>query len=72
MSHAPTVTVRLDGQPCVLPAGLDLAGLVARLGHAPGAVGTAVNGLFVPRAQRADRVLQAGDEVLLFQAIVGG
>jgi sulfur carrier protein len=35
-------------------------------------VGTAVNGSFVARAQRDGRVLQAGDEVLLFQPIVGG
>ncbi len=66
------ITVRLDGQPHALPAGTTLAALVASLGQAPQAVGTAVNGLFVPRAQREACVLQADDAVLLFQPIVGG
>ena len=66
------IEVQLDGRPQVLPAGSTLAALVASLGHAPEAVGTAVNGLFVARGQRQACLLQAGDAVLLFQAIVGG
>jgi sulfur carrier protein len=49
-----------------------LAELVAGLGHTPEQVGTAVNGVFVPRPSRATHVLQPGDAVLLFQPIVGG
>lgn len=67
-----TITVQLDGRPVPLAAGTTLAGLVEQLGHAPQAVSTAVNGLFVARGQRADCLLQPDDAVLLFQPIVGG
>jgi sulfur carrier protein len=66
------ITLQLDGQPRQLPAGTTLAALLEQLGHAPEAVGTAVNGDFVPRGARAARVLGEGDAVLLFQPIVGG
>lgn len=70
--ETPSITILLDGQLHTLPAGSTLAALVAALGHAPEGVGTAVNGGFVPRAQRASHVLAEGDQVLLFQPIVGG
>ncbi|MFT4195579.1 sulfur carrier protein ThiS [Ottowia sp.] len=66
------ITLQLDGQPHRVPAGTTLAQLVEQLGHAPEAVGTAVNGDFVARGQRAARVLGECDAVLLFQPIVGG
>jgi sulfur carrier protein len=66
------ITIALDGQPRRLPAGTTLAALVEQLGHAPERAGTAVNGDFVARGQRAARVLAEGDAVLLFQPIVGG
>jgi sulfur carrier protein len=74
MSAAATevITILLDGQPCALSAQTTLAGLVAQLGHQPNAVGTAVNSQFVARAKRASRALEQGDQVLLFQPIVGG
>lgn len=67
----PDVTIRLDGEARRVPAGTTLAELVDRLGHAPQAVSTAVNGDFVPRSARS-QVLAEGDAVLLFQPIVGG
>ena len=67
-----TVALTLDGKPHTAPAGTTLAALVAALDHAPAKVSTAVNGLFVPRGQRQECVLQDGDAVLLFQPIVGG
>jgi sulfur carrier protein len=69
---AAQITVQIDGQPHRLPAATTLAALVEQLDHAPERVGTAVNGDFVARSQRAARVLAEGDQVLLFQAIVGG
>lgn len=66
------VWIKLDGLPRQLVPGTTLAALVDQLGHAQAAVGTAVNGSFVARAQRPGHVLQAGEEVLLFQPIVGG
>lgn len=68
---AATIEVLLDGRPAPVPAGTTLAALLSSLGHAPTGVSTAVNGEFVPRSQR-ERVLAAGDVVLLFQPIVGG
>lgn len=72
MNAASLITVLLDGEPHALPEGSTLGALVASLDHEPAAVTTAVNGEFVPRGQRDDRVLQTGDAVLLFQPIVGG
>ncbi len=65
------VPIQLDGQPRLLTAGTTLAQLVAAVGHEEKAVSTAVNGEFVARGAR-ERVLVAGDVVLLFQPIVGG
>lgn len=66
------VTVLVNGQRHDLPAGEDLATLLARLGHAADAVATAVNGDLVPRSLRARHRLRAGDQVSCFQPIVGG
>lgn len=64
--------VALDGQPREIDAGMTLAGLVAELGFAPAAVGTALNGRFVARAARDGVQLRPGDSVMLFQPIAGG
>lgn len=72
MTSTNTITVQLDGQPVPLTAGTTLATLVEQLGHAPQAVSTAVNGMFVARGQRTECLLQPDDAVLLFQPIVGG
>lgn len=64
--------LQLDGQPYSAPLQSTVATLVAALGHAPEAVGTAVNGSFVARAARAGHPLHDGDAVVLFQPIVGG
>ncbi|MES2888993.1 MAG: sulfur carrier protein ThiS [Pseudomonadota bacterium] len=66
------VDIELDGQAHTVPAGTTLAELVSRLGHAEQAVATALNQCFVARPLRAQAVLQSGDQVLLFQPIVGG
>jgi len=67
-----SIAIHLDGQPRRVPAGVTLAALLEQLGHAPDGVGTAVNGDFVARGERAARRLAEGDAVLLFQPIVGG
>lgn len=56
--------------PC--PNGLTVAELLRQQGLDDAALATAVNGHFVPRVQREQHTLQAGDQVLTFQAIVGG
>jgi sulfur carrier protein len=72
MNETTTIALTLDGKPRQVAAGSTLGALVDVLGHAPNQVSTAVNGMFVPRAQRAQCVLRDGDAVLLFQPIVGG
>jgi sulfur carrier protein len=69
---ASELTFRLDGLDHTVPAGTTLAALVASLGHAPQAVATSIDGCFVSRADRAARLLQPGDDVLLFKPIFGG
>jgi len=51
---------------CTLAQWLDDQGL------AGDALATAVNGAFVPRAQRAQRPLAEGDAIVTFQPIEGG
>ena len=66
------IDLLLDNRPHRVPDGTTLAMLVAQLGHQPRDVGTALNGRFVPRNERGESLLRAGDAVLLFQPIVGG
>jgi sulfur carrier protein len=66
------ITIQLDGQSHLLLVGTTLDALIAQLGYPGNAVSTAVNGQFVPRDARAGYVLEEGDQVLLFQPIVGG
>lgn len=71
-ASAATISVSLDGHAYPVPCDSTLAELVAALGHAPAAVGTALNGSFVARVDRAGRRLLPGDAILLFLPIVGG
>lgn len=64
--------ILLDGQPRRIPAGSSLQSLMDELDMNPADAATAVNGEFVARGARADRLLQGGDSVMLFRAIVGG
>ena len=68
----PTAIVNVNGEPRTLHHDTTLAELLAALGHEPESVTVAVNGDFVPRASRAERVLRSGDQVACFQPIVGG
>ena len=70
--RAEAITIQLENGPRSLAAGSSLADLLVELEHEEKAVSTAVNGQFVPRSQRSATVLQNGNTVLVFQAIVGG
>ena len=72
MSSNATITIRLEDQAMPIPAGSTLAQLLEQLGHVAQEVSTAVNGQFVPRSARDSLVLREQDQVLVFQAIVGG
>ena len=53
-------------------AAATLDALVAELGHEPDAVATALNGEFVPRAERAAAFLKGGDRVEILSPMQGG
>ena len=67
-----TAPLHFNGQPVAWTAGLRLSDLMTAQNMAADSVATAVNGEFVQREQRAATVLRPGDQVLTFQAIVGG
>ncbi len=54
------------------PEGSTLADLLAQLEVAPASCATAVNGQFVARQSRQDRVLIANDQIMTFAPITGG
>jgi sulfur carrier protein len=64
--------ITVNGEPRRVDDSTTLADLVAALGQAPTALATAVNGEFVPRAERAGVRLRDGDAVFTFQPITGG
>jgi sulfur carrier protein len=65
-------TLQLNDRSLPCPDGLTLAALLTEQGVDAEQVATAINGEFVPRAQRQATLLNPGDTVLTFQAIVGG
>jgi sulfur carrier protein len=67
--QAPSVLV--NGERTEIGAA-SLAELVARLGHAPEAVATALNGDFVPRQARAGTPVRAGDRIEIVAPRQGG
>jgi sulfur carrier protein len=67
-----SIDVNVNGEHRTLRDDTTLADLLAQLGHAPESVAAAVNGDFVPRADRAERLLRGGDQVACFKPIVGG
>lgn len=69
---ASTGALYFNGQPLPLPGPLSLSDLLAQHAIAADTVATAVNGRFVRREQRGATPLHHGDEVITFQAIVGG
>jgi sulfur carrier protein len=69
--QAPAV-IQFNGSELPLVHAITLADLLSAQAVAPGAVATAVNGQFVARELRGITWLRPGDQVLTFQAIVGG
>jgi sulfur carrier protein len=67
-----TPLFHVNSQPHVWRPGVTLADVVAAAAGDATNVATALNGRFVPRAERAGTLLAPGDAVLLFAAIVGG
>jgi sulfur carrier protein len=68
----PTVDITVNGKVRTVSSSGSLADLIGQLGHAPEGIATALNGQFVARDDRHERILRDGDQVTCFQAIVGG
>ncbi len=68
----PEPTIRFNDRSLPCPAGLTLAALLEAQQVNAERVATAVNARFVPREARDATPLQPGDEVITFEAIVGG
>lgn len=66
------IDITLNGQAVPLGSRTTLSALLKALGQDEAGLATAVNGEFVARNERACCVLEAGDSVSLFRAIVGG
>lgn len=66
------MNVLVNGKPHALRQAATLAGLVEELTSAPQNMATALNGDFIPRSQRSDRILREGDHITCFQLIAGG
>ena len=66
------IAIQLNKERLELPDDTTLAGLVASLDKPPACLATAVNGDFVPRDSRQQRLLRDGDVVMTFEPITGG
>ncbi len=68
------MTVIVNGQPAQVEDGQTVAGLLERLGHAPGGRGIAVarNGEVVPRSAWSTTGLDEGDRLEVLGASQGG
>jgi len=64
--------VRFNDRQLPWAAQLSVADLLAQQGEPADAVATALNGAFIARSQRAATLLQPGDQLTVFKAIVGG
>lgn len=69
---AQPLCISLNGQAVPLSSRTTLSALLSALGQNIDGVATAVNGEFVAREERPHCVLNAGDSVTMFSAIVGG
>lgn len=66
------LNIIINDEAFTLPATLTLAALLQQLSYPSSGVALAVNQHVVPRDRWADRYLQEGDELVIFQAIAGG
>lgn len=69
---AETITVRVNGDPREIPAGLTVEGLLAHLSLSPRMVVVEHNGDILRRDGLADAVVQEGDTLELVHFVGGG
>ena len=66
------LSIQFNGQTIPLSSRTTLTALLNALGQDCAGMATAVNGEFVARNERGNCVLNTGDSVTVFRAIVGG
>ena len=71
-NRAMAMTILLNGEPREVDEGVRLGGLLEQLALRPEQVAVEVNEALVPRAQRDELVLSAGDRVELVTLVGGG
>ena len=64
--------VLINGKSIDIAQGSDLATVLSELGIQPEQCATAVNGEFVARSLRSERILHPNDQVMTFEPITGG
>jgi len=73
MTHATeTVELLVNGEPCDVPAGTTIAGLIEHLNLHGTACAVEVNRELAPKATHADRTLSHGDAVEIVTLVGGG
>ncbi len=66
------IPIMLNDQPLEVECNLTAEMLLNQLKHHQPGTALAINQVIIPRADWQNHRLQAGDHILLFQAIVGG
>ncbi|QNM99036.1 sulfur carrier protein ThiS [Chitinimonas koreensis] len=64
--------ITVNGEAREVDAGLSLAGLIERLGHAGHRIAVERNGEIVPKRLHGETVLAAGDRLEIVVAVGGG
>ncbi|TKI03132.1 sulfur carrier protein ThiS [Martelella alba] len=64
--------IHINERPVELDAPLSLDALLKQLRYPPEGAALAINHTVIPRGQWPHRLVQDGDDILLFQAIAGG
>ncbi len=67
-----TITIVVNGEETEVPAGLDLASFLARLGRDPRTVAVEHNGRIVARDAYGDELLGPGDRLEIVGFVQGG
>lgn len=66
------IQITVNGEAHAVEAGLSLAGLIERLGHAGRRIAVERNGEIVPKRLHGETVLAAGDRLEIVVAVGGG
>lgn len=66
------ITILFNGEKRKIPEGTTLLSLVEELSYRIGTFAAAVNEIFIPKQQYADKIIQADDRIEIVMAMQGG